>query len=118
MDLAYSSTRTKFQFPVICREVEPGKRYIVDLGLNQTDLASMIGARREWVNRILSDWKRRGLLEFNNGEIAILDLPRVVAERDVDRVGLRRRVRAASGRWTVRRAAGCTSHQAGRAVDP
>jgi len=64
------------------RELEAGKRYVVDLGLNQTDLASMIGARREWVNRILSDWKRRGLLEFDNGEITILDLPRVVAERD------------------------------------
>ena len=64
------------------RELEAGKRYVVDLGLNQTDLASMIGARREWVNRILSDWKRRDLLEFNNGEITILDLPRVVAERD------------------------------------
>ena len=42
----------------------------------------MIGARREWVNRILSDWRRRGLLEFDNGVIHILDLPRAVAERD------------------------------------
>ncbi|HAJ35346.1 MAG TPA: hypothetical protein DCL15_06595 [Chloroflexi bacterium] len=60
----------------------PGKEYMVDLGLNQTDLASMIGARREWVNRILNDWRRRGLLEFDNGVIHILDLPRAVAERD------------------------------------
>ena len=60
----------------------PGKEYTVDLGLNQTDLASMIGARREWVNRILSDWRRRGLLEFDNGVIHILDLPRAIAERD------------------------------------
>jgi CRP/FNR family transcriptional regulator, cyclic AMP receptor protein len=59
-----------------------GKRSVVDLGLNQSDLASMIGARREWVNRILSDWRRRGLLEFDNGVITILDLPRVAAERD------------------------------------
>ena len=64
------------------REVTSGKEYIVDLGLNQTDLASMIGARREWVNRILGDWRRRGLLEFDNGVIRILDLPRAVAERD------------------------------------
>jgi CRP-like cAMP-binding protein len=62
--------------------VEPGKRYVVDMGLNQSDLASMIGARREWVNRILNDWRRRGLLEFDNGVITILDLPRVVEERD------------------------------------
>lgn len=64
------------------REVTPNKEYIVDLSLNQTDLASMIGARREWVNRILNDWRRRGLLEFDNGVIHIFDLPRAVAERD------------------------------------
>lgn len=64
------------------REVMPNKEYIVDLSLNQTDLASMIGARREWVNRILNDWRRRGLLEFDNGVIHIFDLTRAVAERD------------------------------------
>lgn len=63
-------------------EVIPGKQYTVDLGLNQTDLASMVGARREWVNRILSDWRRRGLLEFEAGVITLFDLPRVMAERD------------------------------------
>lgn len=63
-------------------ELTPGKRYVVDIGLNQSDLASMVGARREWVNRILSDWRKRGLLEFDNGLITILDLPRVIAERD------------------------------------
>ena len=42
----------------------------------------MVGARREWVNRILSDWRRRGLVEFDRGVITILDLPQVVAERD------------------------------------
>jgi CRP/FNR family transcriptional regulator, cyclic AMP receptor protein len=42
----------------------------------------MVGARREWVNRLLNDWRRRGLLEFENGVITILDLPRVEAERD------------------------------------
>jgi CRP-like cAMP-binding protein len=61
---------------------QPGGRRLVPMGLNQTDLASMIGARREWVNRILSDWRKRGLLEFEGGEITILDLPRVLAERD------------------------------------
>lgn len=64
------------------QEIEPGKRYIVDLALNQSDLASMVGARREWVNRLLSDWRKRGLLEFESGVITILDLPRVEAERD------------------------------------
>ena len=63
-------------------ELEAGVRYQVNMGLNQSDLASMVGARREWTNRILSEWRRRGLLEFDNGVITILDLPRVRAERD------------------------------------
>jgi CRP/FNR family transcriptional regulator, cyclic AMP receptor protein len=63
-------------------EIEKGKRFIIDIGLNQTDLASMVGARREWVNRILSDWRKRGLMEMEGSRIVILDLPRVVAERD------------------------------------
>jgi CRP/FNR family transcriptional regulator, cyclic AMP receptor protein len=64
------------------QEIEPGKRYVLDLALTQSDLASMVGARREWVNRLLSDWRKRGLLEFDNGVITITDLPRVEAERD------------------------------------
>jgi CRP-like cAMP-binding protein len=62
--------------------IVPGQRYVLDLALNQSDLASMVGARREWVNRLLSDWRKRGLLEFENGVITILDLKRVEAERD------------------------------------
>jgi len=63
-------------------EMEAGKQYSVDLSLNQTDLASMVGGRREWVNRLLSDWRKRGLLEYDRGVITILDMERVVAERD------------------------------------
>jgi CRP-like cAMP-binding protein len=63
-------------------ELVPDVRYQVNIGLNQSDLASMVGARREWINRILSEWRRRGLLEFDNGVITIIDLPRVRAERD------------------------------------
>ncbi len=59
-----------------------GKRFNLDLGLNQTDLASIVGARREWINRILRDWRKRGLIEYNNGTITILDIDRVRAERD------------------------------------
>jgi CRP/FNR family cyclic AMP-dependent transcriptional regulator len=63
-------------------EIEAGQRYILDLALNQTDLASLVGARREWVNRILRDWQKRGLIEYDAGKIIILDLPRVQQERD------------------------------------
>ena len=64
------------------RAEEDDKRYILELGLNQTDLASLIGAKRGWVNHILQDWRNRGLIEFDRGNIIILDLPRVRAERD------------------------------------
>lgn len=64
------------------QEIEPGKRYIVDLAMNQADLASLIGARREWVNRLLQDWHKRGLISFDSGRITILNLPRVMEERD------------------------------------
>ena len=63
-------------------ELEAGRRYELTLNLNQTDLASLVGARREWVNRILQDWHKLGLIEYRAGTIVILDLPRVVQLRD------------------------------------
>ena len=67
---------------VLGKEIEPGKRYELDLSVNQADLASVVGARREWVNRILRDWSKRGLIEYEHGKITILDLPAVEEERD------------------------------------
>jgi CRP/FNR family cyclic AMP-dependent transcriptional regulator len=64
------------------QEEEAGKRYVLELSMNQTDLASLVGARREWVNRLLRDWRKRGLIEYHAGKLTILDLPRVEAERD------------------------------------
>jgi CRP/FNR family transcriptional regulator, cyclic AMP receptor protein len=64
------------------KPVEEGQRYELNLGLSQSDLASMVGARREWVNRILSDWRRRGLIDYDRGLITIFDLAAVIAERD------------------------------------
>ncbi len=64
------------------KEIEAGKRYEVDLSMSQADLASMVGAGRERINRILRDWSRRGLIEYKRGKITILDLPAVEKERD------------------------------------
>jgi CRP-like cAMP-binding protein len=64
------------------KEIEPGKVYEYQLYLNQEDLASMIGARREWVNRILQQWRKDGLLEASHGKIKILNLPAVEKERN------------------------------------
>ena len=61
---------------------EGGQRSVIDLGLNQTDLATLVGARRGWINSILQDWRKRGLIEFDAGKITLLDLPRIRQERD------------------------------------
>ena len=64
------------------QEIEPEKRYELNLGLNQTDLAALVGARRGWINQILTEWRERGLIEYKSGNITILDLPRVQQELD------------------------------------
>lgn len=64
------------------REIAEDKIYEVDLSLNQTDLAAMVGARREWVNRLLQKWRKKGIITYSRGVITILDLPELVVERD------------------------------------
>jgi CRP-like cAMP-binding protein len=56
-------------------ELEAGKRYLLDLSLDQADLASLVGIRRERVNRLLREWHAQGLLEYQTGKI-ILEYPR------------------------------------------
>jgi CRP/FNR family cyclic AMP-dependent transcriptional regulator len=58
------------------QEIEAGKRYLLDLGLSQSDLATMIGATRGWVNDLLQKWRKRGLVEFEGGQITIVDMVR------------------------------------------
>lgn len=64
------------------KPITEGIAYELELGLSQSDLASMVGARREWVNRIMGDWRRRGLVDYDREMIQILDMPAVIAERD------------------------------------
>ena len=64
------------------KEIVPGKRYLLDLSISQTELASLIGARREWVNRLLQEWRKQGLIDYARGKITILDLPAMEEERD------------------------------------
>lgn len=62
------------------QEIEAGKRYLLDLGLSQSDLATMIGATRGWVNDLLQKWRKRGLVEFEAGQITIVDMERFRVE--------------------------------------
>lgn len=63
-------------------ELEAGKRYALNLNLTQSDLASIVGVKRGWVNHLLQEWDKRGLIQYRAGKMLILDLPRVIAERD------------------------------------
>jgi CRP-like cAMP-binding protein len=62
--------------------VETGKRYELELGLNQDDLASLVGTNQEWINRLLQTWRRQGWLDYKSGKITIHDLPEMRRERD------------------------------------
>lgn len=46
----------------------------IDLKINNTELADMIGATRESVNRMLSELKRDGVIYNQNGHMVIKDL--------------------------------------------
>jgi CRP-like cAMP-binding protein len=62
--------------------LDEGKSYRLELGLTQDDLASLVGAGREWVNRLMQTWQRQGWLEYHAGKIFIHDLARMQQERD------------------------------------
>jgi CRP-like cAMP-binding protein len=63
------------------KEIDKDRRYELDLSLNQSDLASLVGIRREWVNRIFQDWRKKGFIKYEHGKIMILDLPAAEEER-------------------------------------
>lgn len=57
----------------------PGE-IVVDLQLNQTDLAHMVGGSRQSVNRILAGFQERGLLE-NRGRTIVVKRPDLLQKR-------------------------------------
>lgn len=71
------------------QELEPGRRYELDLGLRQGSLATLVGISRESINKILQEWRQRALIDFNphSRKLTILDLAQVIAERDSRRGG-------------------------------
>lgn len=49
----------------------------IDLNLTQTDLAAMVGATRERVNRALAAFRTQGLVELRGKKIVLLDAARL-----------------------------------------
>ncbi|MGO4275545.1 Crp/Fnr family transcriptional regulator [Paenibacillus sp. TAF58] len=54
--------------------VPNGEHTLINYKINHTEMADMIGATRESVNRMLSDMKKEAALEILNGHIVIKDL--------------------------------------------
>ena len=57
------------------KETETG--FCINISLSQQQLANLIGASRETVARILSSWKKQGLVEVDKQAIRILDVERL-----------------------------------------
>ncbi|MDD9266764.1 Crp/Fnr family transcriptional regulator [Paenibacillus sp. GCM10023248] len=54
--------------------VPKGPHTLINYKINNTEMADMIGATRESVNRMLSDMKKEDAVEIQNGQIVIKDL--------------------------------------------
>jgi CRP/FNR family transcriptional regulator, cyclic AMP receptor protein len=55
----------------LAREYGDGRR--IELKISQAEIASLVGATREKVNRQLCAWCRSGILAFDEGHLTILD---------------------------------------------
>lgn len=54
--------------------VKEGEHLLITRKMTHNELAELIGATRETVNRMLSKLKKGGLIDYENGRISILDL--------------------------------------------
>ncbi len=54
-----------------------GNRVTIEGNLSQTDLANMISATRESVNKWLAAYRRKGILDWRQGQLVILQLDRL-----------------------------------------
>jgi CRP/FNR family cyclic AMP-dependent transcriptional regulator len=66
----------------LAREYGDGRR--IELKISQSEIAALVGATREKVNRQLCAWCRSGILAFDEGHLVILDQSalRAIAEDD------------------------------------
>jgi len=65
---------------------EPGGDGVrIGLALTQSDLASLIGATRESINKVLGAFRRQGLIRMEHGDIVVLDRERLARLADMGR---------------------------------
>ena len=71
-DLAFFELPTRLAKALLIYSPEKTDRE-TRLSLSQTELAEMVGATRENVNRCLRDWQRRGIVKLKDGWTIILN---------------------------------------------
>ncbi|MBO6906035.1 MAG: winged helix-turn-helix domain-containing protein, partial [Parvibaculum sp.] len=47
---------------------------LLDIRLSQSDIASLVGVSRQYMNELLAEWQRDGLIENGSRGIRICDL--------------------------------------------
>ncbi len=57
-----------------------------EIVMSQAQLAEYVGVTRELVSRILSDWRRAGVVELSRGRIRVLDRAGLTATRDSEAI--------------------------------
>ena len=55
----------------------------IDIHLSQKDLAQLSRGSRQRVNKILSEWRERKIIEIQNNRYVILDLPILTSEMEL-----------------------------------
>lgn len=73
LDLGGRLAKLLLQLGQNCSPTEGG--VVLDLGLSQSDLAAMVGATRQAVNRVLQLLAARGLISVDGRVIVLRDLP-------------------------------------------
>lgn len=67
--LASTLIRMCNTFGIACKD-----GILLDVQVNHTELADMIGSTRENVNRLLNSWKKEGIISVTDGRIVVHDL--------------------------------------------
>ncbi|MEW6662278.1 MAG: Crp/Fnr family transcriptional regulator [Bacillota bacterium] len=75
-DLAYADVYARVAFNLLQLAKDHGLQgnegLIIDLPLSQQELANLVGTSRETVARIISEWKRKGIIAVSQQKITIL----------------------------------------------
>jgi CRP/FNR family cyclic AMP-dependent transcriptional regulator len=73
------ATRLARQLIQLSGELHGGESARSTMHISQYELACMLGVSREIVNRHLTEWRRRGLVEMSRGHIRLVDNQAILA---------------------------------------